>query len=247
MTRIIGDRRENTLDEMEEVARERNRDVAEEERMEKLEAERRAREEAERKEKGISEAPAGIQHSASNIILANYHGLEWELRAPREGAQGAKKRYTYDESLNSLEKIGKRHPTPSEALTLLADHLEGKISGDLKATAEDMLYNYGEWLSMAVERQEDMLICYLHPKGLVWDANESRYKKNKFQYESREEFNVALMPSATWIPLDKFSDNFVKLFYGRSFKELPEKMRKGVKKAHISLPANDYVCTCLPR
>ncbi|MFH1065906.1 MAG: hypothetical protein V1734_05370, partial [Nanoarchaeota archaeon] len=51
----------------------------------------------------------------------------------------------------------------------------------------------------------------------------------------------ALMPSATWIPLDKFSDNFVKLFYGRSFKELPEEMRKGVKKAHIILPAEDYV------
>ncbi|MFH1066230.1 MAG: hypothetical protein V1734_07000, partial [Nanoarchaeota archaeon] len=178
MTRIIGDRRENTLDEMEEVARERNRDVAEEERQEKLEAARRAREEAEK-----PKAPSGIQHSASDLIMPCYHGLEWELRALREGAQGAKKCYTYDKSINSLKKIGKRHPTPSEALTLLADHLEGKLSGDLKATADDMLYNYGEWLSMAVERQEDMLICYLHPEGLVWDANESRYKKNRFQYE----------------------------------------------------------------
>ena len=47
MNRIIGDRKENILDEMEEVARARNKDVAEEERLEKLEAARRAREEAE--------------------------------------------------------------------------------------------------------------------------------------------------------------------------------------------------------
>ena len=41
MVRIIGNRKENTLDEMEEVARQRNKDVAEEERLEKLEAARR--------------------------------------------------------------------------------------------------------------------------------------------------------------------------------------------------------------
>ena len=33
MSRIIGDRTRNTLDEMEEVARARNKDVAEEERL----------------------------------------------------------------------------------------------------------------------------------------------------------------------------------------------------------------------
>ncbi|MFA5887568.1 MAG: hypothetical protein WC852_02565 [Candidatus Nanoarchaeia archaeon] len=67
MSRIIGDRKEKSaLDEMEEVARARNRDVAEEERLEvlrkaKIEEERIAREEAERKakkEKPLIQAPS---------------------------------------------------------------------------------------------------------------------------------------------------------------------------------------------
>ena len=44
MSRIIGDRTKSALDEMEEVARERNRDVAEEDRLERIEEERERRE-----------------------------------------------------------------------------------------------------------------------------------------------------------------------------------------------------------
>ena len=73
MTRIIGDRRgKSALDEMEEVARERNADVAEEERMEKLEAARRAREEAERA--NAPSEPAIIEPSLKDIV--DFHGRE---------------------------------------------------------------------------------------------------------------------------------------------------------------------------
>ena len=50
MASIIGDRRENTLDEMEEVSRQFNKEVAEEERLERIEEERiRRKEETARK------------------------------------------------------------------------------------------------------------------------------------------------------------------------------------------------------
>ena len=29
----------------------------------------------------------------------------------------------------------------------------------------------GEWLSMAMERKGDVLVCYLHPEGLVWNED----------------------------------------------------------------------------
>ncbi|MFA5887565.1 MAG: hypothetical protein WC852_02550 [Candidatus Nanoarchaeia archaeon] len=67
MSRIIGDRKEkSTLDEMEEVARARNKDVAEDERLEAL---RKAKEEAERA-KAPSE-PIIIEPSMGDIIKLN--------------------------------------------------------------------------------------------------------------------------------------------------------------------------------
>ena len=55
MSRIIGDRTRNTLDEMEEVARARNRDVAEEGEIRSVEkSKRRGRKKAKPKKKSPS-------------------------------------------------------------------------------------------------------------------------------------------------------------------------------------------------
>ena len=68
MSRIIGDRTRNTLEEMEEVARERNRDVAEEERQEAL----RKAEEA--KNPKAPSKPVIIEPTMEDIV--DFHGRE---------------------------------------------------------------------------------------------------------------------------------------------------------------------------
>ena len=246
MNRIIGDRKENILDEMEEVARARNKDVAEEERLEKLEAARRAREEAENpKSSERSEGRLGAQSTkapsvivpAGGIIAPTYKGLEWdtyayaaiackggktlnELRPKRE-----KIMLSYDKSLERVRNEGKRHPSPKEAFSLIIDNLEGRLSEELKPVAEDMCGGFGEWLSMAMERKGDVLICYLHPEGLVWDGK--TYVKINFTYAEKEQFNVSGKGSQEMINLSAFDDMLVQYIYGKSFDKLPKEMRKG--------------------
>ena len=229
MSRIIGDRKEKSaLDEMEEVARQFNEEVAEEERQGKAKT-------GKEKESPATENPVIVP--AGNIISVSYNGLDFEAAAPRDGAQKAL--LTYDASLARIKAGGyERHALPSEAFSLIADNLEGKLKGNLKAEADDMLSSYGEWLSMAVERKGDILICYMHPEGLVWNSKKSKYEQNSFKCDGRQEFNISGKKSQEWISLDKFDDDFVKLFYGRSFDGLPKEMRQGSGKAHVALPAD---------
>ena len=82
--------------------------------------------------------------------------------APREdnNPKNNKTLPTYDASLARLrQEKYERHASPSEAFSLIEDNLEGKLSGALKAVADDMMSSYGEWLSMAFERKG---ICLLH-------------------------------------------------------------------------------------
>ena len=198
MSRIIGDRTRNTLDEMEEVARARNKDVAEEERLEALrkakeadrrkqEDERKAGEEAEK-----VEAPSEpVTIPEGKIITGDYHGLEWELHAPKHPI-GGKNALTYDGSLARIKKGGyERHPIPSELFSLLMDYHEEKLQGKLNVAADEMISGCGEWLSMAMERKGSILICYLHPEGLVWDETKGVYVQNGFKYYSKQCFNIS--------------------------------------------------------
>lgn len=250
MNRIIGDRKEKSaLDEMEEVARARNRDVAEEDRLEALrkakeeadrrkqEDERRAREETEK-----VEAPSEpVIIPEGKIIPGDYHGLKWELHAPKH-PMGGKNALTYDGSLARIREAGfERHPAPSETVSLMADYLEEKLQGKLNIVADEMLSGCGDWLSMAMERNGNILICYLHPEGLVWDEGKGIYVQNGFKYYSKQYFNISGKESNKDVGLNEFGDGFVNLFYGRSFNELPKEMREGDKKANISLPRDKEV------
>lgn len=232
MSRIIGDRRENTLDEMEEVARERNKDVAEEER---LEAIRKRKEEAERA-KAPSMPHDHVITPVGNIIATDYNRVEFEPNVSRD-IYNDKIAFTYDGSLERVKSAGyDRHASPEEAFTLFADNLEGKLQGEYKAAADDMLSSHGEWLSMAMERKGDVLVCYLHPEGLVWNEDKRLYIKKGFKYEDRQKFNVSGKVSQVWMPFDAFDNDFVKFIYGRNINDLPEKMREGTRKLRIDLP-----------
>ena len=168
-----------------------------------------------------------------------YADVEFEVQAPRDRIN--KKLYSFDKSLARLQKADfERHPRPLEAFTLITDGLEGKLSGVQKDICNDMLElgSYGEWLSLAFERNNDILTCYLDPEGLIWNSKSSEYVKDDFKFAEKKEFNIAGKPYQQWIELETFSNDFVQYIYGHNFKDLPIEMREGNKRAQVYLPPN---------
>jgi len=142
----------------------------------------------------------------------------------------------YNASFSSLRKRGyERFPRPSEVFTLLAESLEGKLTPHDNAVAQDMLSSWGEWLSVAWERQGNILIAYLDPIGLVWDKSKFFYFKQDFQYTSQHVFDITDKNSQEWISLRDFSDDFVEFHYGRKFCDLPAEIQQN---AYICLPTD---------
>ena len=231
MAGLIGDRTgKSALDEMEEVARERNKDVAEEER---LEAIRTAKEEQN------PNKPAGKPQDPI-ILPATYDDIEIEPRAARTLAQSREIKHpmSYNVSLKRLKKAGyERHASPSEALSLIYGGVEGKLSERLETIYKDMMWNCGEWLSMAMERDGDKLIAYLHPEdlpesGLTGDSN-------GFGYADKREFNIKGLESEKWMRIREMEDFFIRTVYGREYRDLPYIVRNGsalIDAAQIMLP-----------
>lgn len=174
------------------------------------------------------------------ISGTSYQNLTIESLTPRDG-NNKKQLLTYDQSLARLKTAGfQRHLRPAEAFGLLADGLEGKLSKELQAVSQDMLSSYGEWLSLAVERKKDALVCYLDPQGLEW--NGSVYvKKSDFASAEKQEFSIVGIPSQSWTDIARFYDTVVRFLYGRSFKELPQEMQTGNRRAQAYLPPDGTV------
>ena len=159
-----------------------------------------------------------------------------EAKAKRDVGQVDKSLMYYDKSLADLRSKGfARHLRSQEVFGLLADGLEGKLSGEQKVVYDDMLVSYGEWLSLAFERDGNKLFCYVDPEGLVWKDN--RYvKDNNFKFSEKKEFDISGKSSRVWIDLREFGDDFVKFLYGRFFSHLPVQMQEGGQRAQVYLP-----------
>ena len=83
----------------------------------------------------------------------------------------------------------------------------------------------------AFERQEDKLIVYLDPEGLVHHGSE--YVKTKdFKCSDGKEFDIAGINSQNWEKLNKFKEELVEYIYGRKYKDLPDTIKNA--------------CMCLP-
>ena len=189
-----------------------------------------------KRKKGHREGEAAV----SNVVVSNYNNLEFELQAPRDGSD--KELYTFDKSLARLQSAGfERHPRPSEVFTLLADGLEGKLSGVQKDICNDMFKDHGEWLSLAFERKGDILLAYVDPRGLVLNEDNDKYEKKRFGYSELKKFDIHGKESNELIDLEEFSNNFVRFLYGRSFKDLPQDMKEGDKRAQLYLPSDGVV------
>ena len=184
---------------------------------------------------------AELCSSSSSGIAGSYQGLVFEHPVPYDQAGENKVLFIYNQSLERVKAAGfQRHPRPVEAFGLLAESLEGKLTGDLKEVADNMLQSHGEWLSLAVERRGDVLIAQVDPEGLAWKKDEY-VKTKKFACTEQREFDVTGKPSGSWIDLKEFNEDFVRFMYGRRFEDLPVAMREGDKRARVALPSEGKV------
>ena len=172
------------------------------------------------------QTPTGIEHN----------GLRIQPRAYRLQGQTKKALLTYDQSLKQLREAGyERHLRPAEAFTLLAKGLEERLTPEQIEVHDDMLTSYGEWLSMAMERQGDTLITYLDSEGLTWDG-EKYVKPTAFNSTETKSLNITGIKSQQYIDLNLCGQELVRYLYGRACSDLPIPMRDGSQRAQLYLP-----------
>ena len=104
-----------------------------------------------------------------------------------------------------------------------------------------MLNTYGEWLSMAWERQSDTLLAHTDPEGLTWNPFTHAYVRNNFTCTETHTFTITRKPSTTRIDLQEFNEHFTTLHYGKPFNKLPKPLREGPQKAQVLLPPDGTV------
>ena len=204
---------------------------------------KRRRQELEQKRAGRKPRPATTTPPTTppfiipaGSLVVPYHGIEFEHPAYRKAGKTDKTLLAYDASLARLRAAGfERHPRPQEVFGLLIDGLEGKLTKQEKSIHDDLLTSYGEWLSVAFERQGNRLITYLDPEGLEW-RNDKYVKTKSFKYSDTKNFDISGQASEQLIDLKFFQDDFVTLMYTRSFNQLPEQLQKGKKRAQVYLP-----------
>ena len=146
--------------------------------------------------------------------------MEIEPRILRDG--GAKLLMPYDESLRRLQAAGyDRHLRPTEAMGCIATSVEK--ARDLGDVCQDMRASYGEWLSVAFERQGAEITVYLDPSGLVWE-NGSYRKGSQFLFAEKASFEVPTLSLMTY--LRELPDGLVRILYGATESALPASLRR---------------------
>ena len=225
--------------EKEEARRKAEREAAERQgREDELRQKRDARK-AEPVAPAVPPLPAThtlVVPTGSSVAL--YKNMEFEHPAYRRAREKEKALLTYDASLARLRAAGfERHARPQEVFGLLIDGLEGKLTPQEKKIHDDMFTSYGEWFSLAFERQGDWLISYLDPAGLEWEKD--KYVKTHFKYAEQRDFDITGKISREWLDLNLFNDDFIQFLYGRSFADLPQEMRVGERKAQVYLPSDE--------
>lgn len=167
-----------------------------------------------------------------------YKKVIFEKRAPYFDDVG-KGIYSFDDSLADLIKRGyERHPRPNEAFSLLCAYLGGKFR--LKKIAEDMLFDFGEWLSLAMSYENNLLYCYLDP---ILESETDRWQYHLKAYTSKIVFNFQLdslnrdkrILECRWFSVKTINDlnsGLVEFLWSRPFEKLPLKIRNN---AYFSL------------
>ncbi len=116
-------------------------------------------------------APRQAPPGASGAAFADYKGLQIEHPVPYNNTE--KTLFHYETSLERLKSAGfQRHLRPAEIFSILVDNLEGKLSGRDAEVAKNMLESYGEWTSMAIKVEGEVIRTYQDPEELFWNGND---------------------------------------------------------------------------
>ncbi len=150
----------------------------------------------------------------------------FEEKAVYDGKE--KRLYTYDASLRALRARGyERHPRPVEAFDLICRGLEGTLQPDQQAIADNMLNGYGEWLSMAIMQEENMLHCYLDPENLVWNGYQYVVQGGKLKHAGEEVYSIgSLLDWSTPKGVNEINPFLVQKLWSRPYAILPEEIRQ---------------------
>ncbi len=152
--------------------------------------------------------------------------IVFEPRAVYGGTE--KKWYTFDASLRALQKRGyERHPRPAEAFDLTCRRLEGRLQPEQQAVADDMFSNRGEWLSMTMLREGNLLHCYLDPENLVWNGHKYVVPGGKLKHAGEEVYSIGSTNECVPIKdVNEINPALVEKLWSRPYAILPEKIRQ---------------------
>ncbi len=159
--------------------------------------------------------------------------IVFEPRAVYGGTE--KKWYTFDASLRALQKRGyERHPRPAEAFDLTCRRLEGRLQPEQQAVADDMFSNRGEWLSMTMLREGNLLHCYLDPENLVWNGHKYVVPGGKLKNAGEEVYSIGSLHRLIHIKyMNDVNPALVEKLWSHHYALLPEEIRQN---AWILLP-----------
>ncbi len=151
-----------------------------------------------------------------------------------------KRLYTFDASLRALRERGyERHPRPAEAFDLICRGLEGRLQPEQQVVADDRVDNNGEWLSMAVLREGNLLHCYLDPENLRWNGNDYVVQGGKLKHAGEEVYSVSSL--CEWVPIketNEINPALVEKLWSRHYAILPEEVRQN---AWLYLPPENVL------
>ena len=178
----------------------------------------------------------------------SYLSLEWEPNIC-DCKPDRNEGFTYDESLARLQAAGyERHPQPAELFSLIMAYLEGDFATnpDLHMLAEKILKRPGCWLSMAMRRSGDTIMCFVDPKNLRYDEDADKYvfgkgTSDKMKLGHIRTFSVIGMPSETEVELrvlNVLNPKLVKFLYSRDLDCFPAEMfENGLCVPKLTFPA----------
>ncbi len=155
--------------------------------------------------------------------------------------------FTYDKSLEAIRnRRFERHLRPSEEFQVLIETIENPKS-QYKSIADDMLSSYGEWFSLAMEREDKTtLICYLDPENLVWNPQKNIYEvQGHLKRAEEHKFTIdEKIPSQKYVDLNRFHEDLQVFLYSKPFDQLPDIMKEGSKRAQLYLPPEGVILPC---
>ncbi len=152
--------------------------------------------------------------------------IVFEEKAVYEGEE--KRLYTFDASLRALRARGyERHPRPAEAFDLICRGLEGRLSPDQQAIADEVMHGYSEWLSMAILREGNLLHCYLDPENLVWNGHKYVVPGGKLKHAGEEVYSIGSTNECVPIKdVNEINPALAEKLWSRHYAILPEEVRQ---------------------